>query len=157
VTGGTSSFLARMAEPEGHYVRVTVFAGPMPHDRAHCGVLTMRPQEAADFALDLASARPLREAAARVLALHVPHLIYDECGHRHEEGDQGVTEIPDVGLTCQDGYAYTICRHCCASDGLGQGEMCCDDNQHLRKADQSIERTCWPCPTALALGVQPDA
>jgi hypothetical protein len=84
-----------------------------------------------------------REPAAekRVRELHAEFKIYDECGHLHGEDDPGVIEIENVGLTCKDGYQYSICRTCCR-DGDYQSLACVEHHDHT---------DCHPCPTIRAL------
>ena len=73
------------------------------------------------------------------LALHQEFGIYDECGHDHTEEDVRTgkaIDVPEVGITCEDGLVQKVCRHC-----------------HLWN-DEPYERTedgeC-PCPTVEAL------
>lgn len=83
------------------------------------------------------------ERIRKVRALHPEFKIYDECGHDHtdEEWDAGQAfEIADVGLTCDEGYIYSVCRRCCTDDTGIQGEACANH-----------ERPCWPCKTVAAL------
>jgi len=88
----------------------------------------------------------VQDAVRAVLDLHNEFRIYDDCGHTHTEAGNGVLDIENVGLTCKDGYEYSICRSCCADGGEYQTEVCA-----------SHERPCWPCPThhaiATALGI----
>lgn len=80
----------------------------------------------------------LEQENARIRELHSPYKIYDECSHRHAETDPGVTVVTHVGPTCEDGYLYTICRHCC-TDALGdQTEACATEHDHATS----------PCPTS---------
>lgn len=95
-----------------------------------------------------------REAALqahidKALELHRESKIYDECGHKHKMADDydvpaGLHLIEDVGLTCEDGYQYSICRECCTDDGY-QTETCVDNHEHGGSA------ACWPCPTHACL------
>jgi hypothetical protein len=81
-------------------------------------------------------------ALRAVLDKHSEFKIYDECGHQHREGDPGVLSIENVGLTCEDGYEYSICRECCTG---GSGEYQTEDcasHDHNR---------CWPCDTVQAI------
>jgi hypothetical protein len=81
------------------------------------------------------------ERLESVRDLHSPFRIYDECGHRHAETDEGVGNVTHVGLVCGDGYLYTACRHCC-TDALGdQTEECASEHDHSREI----------CPTRTAL------
>lgn len=86
------------------------------------------------------------QAVYAVLDLHNEFRIYDDCGHQHTEAGNGVLDVENVGLTCSEGYEYSICRSCCADGGAYQTEDCA-----------SHERPCWPCPThhtiASALGI----
>jgi hypothetical protein len=100
----------------------------------------------------LAEVDRLTAENGRARALHSEYKIYDECGHNHrysEDGDlePGVIEVEDVGLTCEDGLQYVICRECCTHGGRqGQTVTCVDDHDH---------GVCWPCPTLQALGGKP--
>ena len=93
----------------------------------------------------------LKARAEKVLALHQEFKIYDECGHDHrylENGGlpEGVHEIDEVGLTCSDGYMYSICSNCCTGGSQEwQTEVCADQHKHDGKSQ------CWPCPTRAAL------
>jgi hypothetical protein len=77
----------------------------------------------------------------RIRDLHAEFKIYDECGHRHSEDDPGVIEIENVGLTCKDGYQYSVCRTCCR-DGDYQSLACVEHHDHT---------DCHPCHTIRAL------
>jgi hypothetical protein len=57
-------------------------------------------------------------ALAAVLAIHREHRIYDECGHKHSEGEAGVIDLEDVGLTCEAGYLYSVCYACETDEGV---------------------------------------
>jgi hypothetical protein len=66
---------------------------------------------------------------ADIRELHQPHKIFDECGHEHEwNGDgslpDGVREVEEVGLVCDDGYQYSICWSCCMQGSRYQTEDC---------------------------------
>lgn len=70
----------------------------------------------------------LRAKLDAVRELHHPFGIYDECGHNHEYLDggnlrEGVIEVKEVGLTCEEGLEYWVCRHCCTDRGW-QTEHC---------------------------------
>jgi hypothetical protein len=75
------------------------------------------------------------------LALHSEFRIYGECDHQHNEDDPGVKSIENVGLTCEDGYEYSICRECCTSGSGYQSEDCAEHDRVF----------CWPCETSAAL------
>jgi len=63
--------------------------------------------------------------------LHRPFRIYDECGHKHEEGEPGVKEIDEVGLVCEAGFQYEICRACCVDSHLDEmTETCATEHTH---------------------------
>lgn len=92
------------------------------------------------------------EAAIRGVAcvrrLHREFKIYGECGHRHhlddwESGVAGVRLVAEVGLVCEDGYLYSVCRECCAPGEVGQNRECAENHDH--KADG------WECNTLAAL------
>jgi hypothetical protein len=80
----------------------------------------------------------LPDAFQPLLDLRRPFGVYEDCGHRHSEGDEGVTCVDDIGLTCAK--LYDICAECCR-DGDCQSEAC---------AGHDRDR-CWPCPTVAAL------
>lgn len=101
-----------------------------------------------------------RKVVAHVLGLHRALRIFEECGHRHEytgsgQLPDGVLNIESVGLTCEDGYLYSICWSCCTEESGYQSEDCGTDHPH-----EGAE-ACWPCPTihsvAKALGIDPRA
>lgn len=99
-----------------------------------------------DRARDLAAALEAQNAA--VLALHREYKIYEECSHRHTAKDVETgmaVDIENVGITCEEGHAYSICWGCCAGEGEGQTEQCVSVHDLTH---------CWPCPTARALGVE---
>ena len=73
--------------------------------------------EAREEGMSVDESRRLQAQVAAVKALHRPFGIYDECGHEHEEGQAGVLDIPEVGLTCEAGLLYTVCRECHTYDG----------------------------------------
>lgn len=92
------------------------------------------PEDAADVAV--------AALYAEVAKLHRPFRIYGECGHRHTLDDitSGVaTEVPEVGVTCEGGYLYTICAECCTRGTGYQLEECADDH--------TPNLMCHPCPT----------
>lgn len=85
----------------------------------------------------------LLAALDAVLTLHREFRIYDECGHAHTEADLdagAAIQTADM-VTCQDGYAYSICADCCR-DGWGQAEECASEHDHGQ---------CWPCLTHAAI------
>jgi Arc/MetJ-type ribon-helix-helix transcriptional regulator len=97
----------------------------------------------------------LKARIDRALSLHREFKIYDECDHDHrynEDGTlpEGVLDIDEIGLTCQDAYLYSICSNCCTGGSEEwQTEACANDHKHDGASP------CWPCPTraALASGV----
>lgn len=76
-----------------------------------------------------------------VQALHSEFRIYDECGHQHTETDVFVRDIADVGLVCEEGFMYSVCRHCCTDASGDQTEECASSHDHSR----------WLCPTRQAI------
>jgi hypothetical protein len=78
----------------------------------------------------VAEVERLREENARVIKLHHPYKIYDECGHRHEATDEGVSHIDDIGFVCEDGYQHSICFHCCTNGYGDQTEVCATEHDH---------------------------
>jgi hypothetical protein len=81
-----------------------------------------------DRARDLAAA--LEAENARVRELHPEFRIYGECGHKHAEGDEGVVNVNDVGLVCEDGFMYSVCRECCTDGHGNQTEECASAHDH---------------------------
>lgn len=67
------------------------------------------------------------DVRAKLLDLHKPYGIWEECEHNHDGADGAARYIDDVGLTCNK--VYDICRECC-SDGDGQNEACADGHNH---------------------------
>jgi hypothetical protein len=69
-------------------------------------------------------------------ALHQPFGIYTECGHDHVEEDFEAgrcIEVDLVGLTCEEGLMYRICKHCCTDDAhfeQYQTEHCATAHDH---------------------------
>jgi hypothetical protein len=82
---------------------------------------------------------------APVRQLHSEFKIYHECDHDHAEDDPGVLDINDVGLTCEDGYWYSICLECC-THGSGEQPVECAENHYAEGP-----HNCWPCRTIQAL------
>lgn len=69
----------------------------------------------------------------RVREMHSPARIYDDCGHRHslyEGGEWAFVE--GVGMVCQQGWQYTVCRCCCLDSTGHQTEDCVVDHHHDR-------------------------
>lgn len=87
-------------------------------------------QNALDMLTPAAQVTALERKVVRVLELHSPFKIYDECGHEHEETEKGVTNVIEIGPVCQDGYMYTVCRHCCTNVGGFQTEECVSAHDH---------------------------
>jgi hypothetical protein len=87
----------------------------------------------------------LRARLDAVQHLHREFRIYDECGHRHTEEGNGVISVENVGLTCPDGYRYSICRECCTCGSDYQTEECATNHQHA---------CCWPCDTHRAASLR---
>lgn len=99
-----------------------------------------------------------RKVVIHVLGLHRAFRIFEECGHGHQFTENGrlpdgVLNVENVGLTCEDGYLYSICWCCCTEESGYQSEDCGTDHPH------EGPEACWPCPTihaaAKALGVDP--
>lgn len=87
------------------------------------------------------------DPVAAALHLHREFRIYGECGHRHTEEGNGVISVENVGLTCAEGYEYSICRECCTSGSDYQTEECATNHEG--------ERACWPCRTHDVLSAAP--
>jgi hypothetical protein len=78
-----------------------------------------------------------------VLDLHSEFKIYDDCGHQHHVGDPGALSIENLGLTCEDGYEYSVCRECCTGgSGEYQTEDCVNHHDH---------EDSWRCVTVQAI------
>jgi hypothetical protein len=96
---------------------------------------------------------------AKVREIHSPWGIYTECGHEHTEAElddeaSTVHEIDLVGLVCEEGLMYRVCRSCCVEPGWAEGfqtETCA--SKHTHTTDGPV------CLTTAALdGVEmPDA
>jgi hypothetical protein len=75
----------------------------------------------------------LEAKIARVRELHSEFKIYDPCAHKHIEADldQGIAKyIEEVGLTCDDGYVFSVCWHCCTDSDYGMTLHCSDSHEH---------------------------
>lgn len=81
-----------------------------------------------DRAREIAAA--LEAETARIRELHSEYRLYDDCGHEHAETDEGVVNVPDVGVVCQDGYMYSVCRECCTNGYGDQTEECASAHDH---------------------------
>ena len=68
----------------------------------------------------------LRAREAAILKLHTTFPIYDDCGHDHSEDKSAVAfEIDGLDkLTCEDGYQYSVCEHCCIEGSDIATEWC---------------------------------
>lgn len=99
-------------------------------------------QRAADIVENVLDPQACGVAVVAVLDLHSPRRIYEPCGHNHADSDPGTVEVQDgdVGITCEDGYLYTICRDCCTGNGY-QTEQCAADH----------DGDCYPCATVKAI------
>lgn len=79
---------------------------------------------------------PLAVLLQAVLLAHEPARLYKDCGHLHEEGEDG--EAPEEtfwveafeAYVCEAGYRTTVCRAC----EFGVDGNCLPDGS-------------WPCPT----------
>lgn len=99
---------------------------------------------------DLAKQRDeLQDRIDKALGLHAEYPIYGECGHEHTEAtEDGVVDVDDIGLTCEDGRLTSICRACCTDSSEYQTQECADHHAG----------PCWPCPTRVLLaGDTPEA
>ena len=95
----------------------------------------------------IAEVLALREQRGKVLAIHRPYRVYDECECTDEQLDDGRhREVEGVGLTCN--FVHHICSECCCSDDY-MTEECASSHEH--GLDIPI------CPTARALGVTEEA
>jgi hypothetical protein len=91
------------------------------------------------------------ERIEKVREIHTPWGIYTECGHEHTEAEleaegSTVREIDLVGLVCEEGLMYRVCRACCVEPGWSEGfqtETCA--TKHLHTPDGPV------CPTVAAL------
>jgi hypothetical protein len=71
--------------------------------------------------------------------LHTEWKCYDECGHQHTDEDVlagRAFDIDNVGVTCEDGHLYSVCRECHTTDGEPREDT--EDGE-------------WPCPTIRAI------
>ena len=103
--------------------------------------------------------RKLKVRIEAVREIHAPWGIYSECGHDHTEAEledeaSPVKEVDLVGLVCDEGLMYRVCRSCCVEPGWSEGfqtETCATKHTHTQ--DGPV------CPTVAALdGVEmPDA
>jgi hypothetical protein len=103
-------------------------------------------------------ASELGGAVQAVLDMHKPFGVYtEECGHDHEYNEdgslpEGVLDINDVGLVCQDGLMYRVCTHCCLDGWDEQREHCANDHDHHYQGVY--------CPTvavmAEGMGIEPE-
>jgi hypothetical protein len=85
------------------------------------------------------TAETLAARVEKVLALHTECRFYDECGHSHtdEEVARGEAhDIEEVGITCEEGYLYSVCRMCHTDDG---------------RAREDTDEGSWPCATVRLL------
>lgn len=122
--------------------------------------------------LDLPNGVAVKRAAVRaVLDIHRVVRIFDECGHHHEYTEDGsvpdgLREISEIGLVCEEGYQFSICRECCTDPEGAQSQLCELEHDQLgvqvrmnNAGAWVVREPCWPCPTvraiAEALGVQP--
>jgi hypothetical protein len=99
------------------------------------------------FARAINEIEQLRATLDAVRELHRPFKIYDGCGHEHEWGDDGnppdgVQEVDEIGLVCDDGYQYSICWSCC-TQGSGYQTEDCAGHRHGKDVPQ--------CPTIAIL------
>lgn len=96
-----------------------------------------------------------RKALKAILAIHVPHKIYDECEHEHAYDDPALIDTGEFN-TCAAGYMYSICRACCTAGwDHEQSEDCASDHDHgLHKP---ICPTVGAIDEALGIGVTADA
>jgi hypothetical protein len=105
-------------------------------------LIRARAKDTAENALD---PQACAKAVLAVLDMHSPYRIFNECGHEHDPVEPGLYYIDEVGLVCEDGYAFAICAHCCASDD-GQTEQCA--SYHV---DPNL---CYPCREIRAIAEQ---
>lgn len=82
--------------------------------------------------------------ANAVEELHSEFRVYEPCGHEHTDEDvkSGVAkDVPDVGVVCEDGHSYSICRECCTGGSDYQSEECASGH----------DLPCYPCRTLRVL------
>lgn len=91
------------------------------------------------------TATPPKAALLAVLNLHRRRPTYKPCGHDHENGERGVLLVHEVGLVCDSGYEFSVCRECCTDGDNSQTEHCAEN--HMPDLGG-----CWPCPTVRAIG-----
>lgn len=79
--------------------------------------------------------RRMRISLEALAKLHSEFKIFEECSHDHEvDPDQemiGLYWVEDVGVVCDDGYGYSICRACCVVNGY-QTEECVSSHDHQK-------------------------
>lgn len=74
----------------------------------------------------------------KIRAIHTPWGIYTECGHEHTDDEAAdpastVREVDLVGLVCDEGLLYRICKFCCVEPGSFEGfqtETCSTRHTH---------------------------
>ena len=120
--------------------------GPPFPDCQHAEIITTEQRANADLIAAARTHWPLVLKALRgEVEAHSDFGIYEDCGHGHDLGE-GVFDIDDVGLVCEEGLIQTICRECDTDDG------------EVREDSDTGE---WPCPTirriAQALGIEEGA
>jgi hypothetical protein len=86
-----------------------------------------------DKAPSLLRCRDAARVLSAVLDLHPPVRIWEDCGHHHEYAEdgtvpEGLTEVEEIGLVCDQADVYTICRYCCCGDSDYQTEVCVADH-----------------------------
>lgn len=100
---------------------------------------------------ELMARLPELKAAELIREIHTPWGIYTECGHEHTEAEledekSDVREVDLVGLVCDEGLLYRVCRACCVEPGMTEGyqtEDCVGTHTHSPEGPV--------CPTTAAL------
>lgn len=139
---------AELARWEGHDAVTATLVKQAENERDRARTVAANAEKTLGEQIDRAVAAEaerdrLAEQVKRVREQHSARRIYGECGHRHEkpDADLGVKEVRSVGLVCEDGYDYTVCRACC----------CDPDGDQSRECAENHDRECWPCPTIRVL------
>jgi hypothetical protein len=84
-------------------------------------------------------------AILKLLDIHRPHKIYDECLHKDGEVHT-LVELDDM-TTCEESLMYEVCHNCCLDSGGYHTEECASGHDHA--PDKPL------CPTLAALAYAP--
>jgi len=70
----------------------------------------------------------LQAREAKILKLHTPFPIYEECGHDGDCPTEPI-EIDGEFFTCEEGFMYFVCFECCVVNDY-QHEDCAGGHDH---------------------------